>query len=142
MIVFCDTSALMKLYVQELHSDWTRREVEACNLCLVSEITWTEMCAALGFKQRTQQIDEAATAAAMKRLRTEWAIYTRLAVDSALVNHAGELALHFGLRAYDSTGSCRRRPEILLLRQTTHQRLKGAGPRCPRPLRPALWAVS
>ncbi len=102
MIVFCDTSALMKLYVQELHSDWTRREVEACNLCLVSEITWPEMCAALGLKQRTQQIDEAATTAAMKRLRTEWAIYTRLAVDSTLVHHAGELALHFGLRAYDS----------------------------------------
>lgn len=102
MILFCDTSALVKLYAQELDSDWTRRQVEAAARCLVSEITWAEMCAALAMKGRTRQVSPGGVAAALARLRSEWDIYTGLAVDVALIGHAGELALRFGLRADDS----------------------------------------
>ena len=102
MILFCDTSALVKLYAQELHSDWTRRQVEAAAHCLVSEITWVEMCAALAMTGRTHQITPDGVAASLARLRSEWDIYTGLAVDVPLISHAGELALRFGLRAHDS----------------------------------------
>jgi len=102
VILFCDTSALVKLYAQEQHSDWTRRQVEAAARCLVSEITWAEMCAALAMKGRTAHITPDGVTASLARLRAEWDIYTGLAVDVPLINHAGELALRFGLRAYDS----------------------------------------
>ena len=102
MILFCDTSALVKLYAQELHSDWTRLQVEAAARCLVSEITWAEMCAALAMKGRTKQVTPDGVTASLARLRSEWDIYTGLAVDVPLIGHAGELALRFGLRAYDS----------------------------------------
>ena len=102
MIVFCDTSALMKLYAAELHSDWTRQQVSAASHCVVSQITWVEMCAAFALKQRTQQVSAAESKAALKRLHAEWAMYVHLGVDVALLSLAGELALRFGLRAYDS----------------------------------------
>lgn len=102
MIVYCDTSALMKLYAKEQHSDWTRQQVLGASRCVVSQITWAEMCAALALKGRTQQIEHAEVGAAMERLRSEWDGYTRLALDGALIGTAGELALTFGLRAYDS----------------------------------------
>lgn len=102
MIVFCDTSALMKLYAAELHSDWTRKQVTAASHCVVSQITWVEMCAALALKQRTQQVSASECKSALKRLRAEWPIYVRTGVDVALFSSAGELALRFGLRAYDS----------------------------------------
>lgn len=102
MILFCDTSALVKLYAQELHSDWTRRQVEIAARCLVSEITWAEMCAALAMKGRTKPVSLDAVAAAVARLRAEWGIFTGLTVDVLLIGHAGELALRFGLRADDS----------------------------------------
>lgn len=102
MILFCDTSALVKLYAQEQHSDWTRRQVEAAARCLVSEITWAEMCAALAMKGKTTQNTPDGVAVSLARLRAEWDIYTGLAVDAPLINHAGELALRFGLRACDS----------------------------------------
>lgn len=102
MILFCDTSALMKLYAQEQHSDWTRQQVTKSSRCIVSQITWVEMCAAFGLKERTAQIHAADAKAALKRLRTEWPIYARLSLDNTLLNTAGELALRFGLRAYDS----------------------------------------
>ena len=102
MILFCDTSALMKLYAQEQHSDWTRQQITASSRCIVSQITWVEMCAAFGLKERTGQIHAPDAKAALARLRVEWPIYVRLALDSALLNTAGELALRFGLRACDS----------------------------------------
>ena len=102
MIVFCDTSALMKLYAQEAHSDLMRSTLDEAAKCLVSLIAWTEMCAAFGLKRRTQQLDEAQVASAFQRLRGEWDQYHRLAIDTPLIEEAGGLALRFGLRAYDS----------------------------------------
>jgi predicted nucleic acid-binding protein len=102
VIVFCDTSALMKLYAAELHSDWTRQQVSTASHCVVSQITWVEMCAAFALKQRTQQVGASEAKAALKRLHAEWAIYVRTGIDVALLGLAGELALRFGLGAYDS----------------------------------------
>lgn len=102
MIVFCDTSALMKLYAREAHSDLMRSTVDGAARCLVSLIAWAEMCAAFGLKRRTQQLDEAQVTSALQRLHNEWAQYHRLVIDTPLIEDAGGLALRFGLRAYDS----------------------------------------
>ncbi|MFZ4626087.1 MAG: type II toxin-antitoxin system VapC family toxin [Rhodoferax sp.] len=102
MILFCDTSALMKVYAQELHSDWTRHAVTTASPCMVSQITWVEMCSALALKDRTRQITHTEGVAAMDRLKKEWGGYSQLAVDSTLITSAGNLAQTFGLRAYDS----------------------------------------
>lgn len=114
MIVFCDTSALMKLYVREAHSDWTDGQVRSASRCLVSQITWAEMCAALAFKQRSQQIDGEAMAFAVARLRAEWNGFVRLAVDAPLITDAGALAQRHALRAYDSVqlASARKAQEL------------------------------
>jgi predicted nucleic acid-binding protein len=102
VIVYCDTSALMKLYAAELHSDWTRQQLSAASHCVVSQITWVEMCAAFALKQRIQQVSAGEAKAALKRLHAEWAMYVHLGLDGALSSLAGELALRFGLSAYDS----------------------------------------
>jgi len=102
VILFCDTSALMKLYAQEQHSDWTRQLVLSADSCIVSQITWVEMCAALALKGRTSQLTHVEIDAARQRLRLEWPGYIQLGLDKLLVSAAGELALTFGLRAYDS----------------------------------------
>lgn len=102
MIVFCDTSALMKLFVEEQHSDAICRACESSTLIVVSQVTWVEMCAALALKQRTRQLDAPQAAKALQELRVEWVRYSKLAVDQSLISAAGELALTFGLRAYDS----------------------------------------
>lgn len=102
MILFFDTSALVKLYADEAHSDWMRCRTDEAPACLVSQITWVEMCAALAFKRRTGQIDADALGFAMGRLRAEWPGYVRLAVDAELIADAGRLAQNHALRAYDS----------------------------------------
>ena len=102
MILFCDTSALMKAYAKEQASEQVRQLLEQASNCFVSLITWVEMYAAFGLKQRTQQITGAEVEAGLDRLNKEWAGFGLIAVDSPLMIEAGELALRFGLRAYDS----------------------------------------
>ena len=102
MILFCDTSALMKLYAQEAHSDDVRAAVKQASATLVSLMTWVEVHAAFSLKQRTQHVTEPQVLAGLARLRQEWDNFTRIAVDAALITVAAELALRFGLRAYDS----------------------------------------
>jgi len=92
----------MKLYAQEQHSDWIRQQVESASRCIVCQITWVEMCSALALKGRTNQLTQPQIDSALQRLRTEWPGYTQFGLDNLLVSSAGELALNFGLRAYDS----------------------------------------
>jgi uncharacterized protein len=102
MILYCDTSALVKLYVHENHSDWTRVQTTRASSCIVSQIAWVETYAAFGIKRRTEEITAAEQRRSLKRLSAEWTMFTRLAVDTKLLDEAGELALNLGLRAYDS----------------------------------------
>ena len=102
MILFCDTSALMKLYVHEQHSDAVRAAVTQGAATLVSMITWVEVHAAFSLKQRTAQVTETQVADSLKRLAEEWDNFIRVGADPALMTDAGQLALQFGLRAYDS----------------------------------------
>lgn len=115
MILFCDTSALMKAYAEEMHSALVRDLIEKSTGCFVSLITWPEMCAAFGLKHRTQQITSAEVAIGLERLSDEWGGYGKISVDTQLMLEAGELALRFGLRAYDSIQ--------LASVQRTHQQL-------------------
>ena len=92
----------MKLFVKEQHSAFVQRESKAAQRLFVSMLTWTEMLAALGLKQRTAQVDVAQMALALQQLEAQWPRYHQLAIDAALASEAGQLALRFGLRAYDS----------------------------------------
>ena len=102
MIAYCDTSALMKLFITEQHSARMQRESRASQRLMVSLLTWTEMLAALALKKRTAQIDALQMDRALQELESEWPRYHQISVDAELAAHAGQLALRFGLRAYDS----------------------------------------
>lgn len=101
MILYCDTSALMKLFVTETHSEAIQKLAAESTRMVVSQLTWAEMCAGLGLKQRTRQVDVQTVATALEQLHSNWPRYSRLGIDEELVQEAGDLALRFGLRAYD-----------------------------------------
>lgn len=110
MILFCDTSALAKLYVTEEHSAAVLQVAQSADAVAVSRIAWVELMSALGRRERECPADAAALATARQRLRDDWADYLKLDIDQALVESAGELAETFALRAYDSVQlACARR---------------------------------
>ena len=102
MILYLDTSALVKLFLEEEHSDFVRDRAQASTLVMVSELTWTELCAALSLKRRTGLITGTQVGATLAEMTMGWPRYQRLGTDAALFTEAGELALRLDLRAYDS----------------------------------------
>lgn len=102
MILFADTSALVKLYVQEAHSDAMQALAGEARMLAVSHIAWAEAMAAFARRVREQPADAVAIEALRMRLRADWPAYAVIEVTQPLVELAGDYADTFALRAYDS----------------------------------------
>ena len=102
MILFCDTLALVKLYVREAGSDALLAEAGAASAVAVCRIAWAEAVAAMARRARDVPADAEALDAARQRLREHWSHYVVVEVTQALVERAGDYADTFALRGYDS----------------------------------------
>ena len=102
MILFCDTSALIKLYLNEDESDALLAEVAAASAVAVCRIAWAEAVAAMARRAREVPADTAVLDEARQRLKAHWNRYFVVEVTQSLVELAGEYADTFALRGYDS----------------------------------------
>ncbi|MSQ50290.1 MAG: PIN domain-containing protein [Betaproteobacteria bacterium] len=102
MILFCDTSALVKLYVQEDSSDTMRRLAASATTISVCRIAWVEMMATLARRARETPAEATVIDIVRQRLRTDWPRYAVVEVTQALMELAGDFAETFALRGYDS----------------------------------------
>ncbi len=102
MILFCDTSALVKLYILEDLSREIQRLAGAASAIAVCRIAWAEMMAALARRAREFPNDSDAISVVRKRLQTDWPKYVVVEVTQPLVELAGEYADTFALRGYAS----------------------------------------
>ena len=102
MILFCDTSALVKLYVREEGTDAMVEQVAAAQAVAVCRISWVEAMSALARRSREQPVDALAITQARQRVVADWPHYLTVEVTQQLVELAGEYADAFALRADDS----------------------------------------
>lgn len=102
MILFCDTSALVKLYILEVGSDELKLLVQQAEAVAVSRIAWAEAYAALSRRAREVPEDANIIEQAKSALAADWPHYVVLEIDQALVERAGDYADTFALRGYDS----------------------------------------
>lgn len=102
MILFCDTSALVKLYVYEEGGDAVNEQAAASDNVAVCRIAWVEMMSALGRRARDQPRHASAIASARQRFASDWTQYIVLELTQQLAELAGDYAEAFALRAYDS----------------------------------------
>ena len=102
MILYCDTSALLKLYIAEPFSGRVKARLAEAEAVAVCRISWAEAHAALARRAREVAADAEAIAQAKQALARDWPHYAILDADQALVEQAGEFASAFALRGYDS----------------------------------------
>lgn len=102
MILFCDTSALIKLYIKEDFSAAIRTLARSASAIAVCRISWAEAMAALARRSREIPSDTKVIETVRARLRADWARYAIVEVTQPLVELAGEYADTFALRGYDS----------------------------------------
>lgn len=102
MILYYDTSALIKLYVEEEHSEPMERLAAQASAIAVSRITWVEAMAAFSRRAREQPRDASDIEGCKQSLRETWPNFAIMEFNQALAEAAEELAEAFALRAYDS----------------------------------------
>lgn len=102
MILYLDSSAFLKLYVNEPGAAEVRHAVGAAQSVYTHVIAYAEMRAALARAVRMGRASSANLARHKAELERDWALISVIQADEALVRDAGDLAERFGLRGYDS----------------------------------------
>lgn len=102
MIVYLDTSAFLKLYLEESNSSVVHRAIAASTAVCTHLITYAEMRAALAQAGRMERIPRENFSCFIDRFEKDWLSIEIVAVDLPLVRRAGGLAERFALRGYDS----------------------------------------
>jgi len=101
-MLYCDTSALLKLYIEEAHSDTLRTQVINTEAVVVCRMAWAEAHAAFARRAREVPEDRTVIEAAKAALAADWSHYVVMEVSQSVVERAGEYADTFALRGYDS----------------------------------------
>jgi predicted nucleic acid-binding protein len=102
VIVYVDTSALVKCYVVEASSGDVRELIAAARLVGTAVITRVEMAAALAKAMRTGILPHHEAAAALDAFQGDWHSLVRLQLSEVLLSRAAALAWQHGLRGYDA----------------------------------------
>lgn len=102
MILYCDTSALVKLYIVEADSDRVKKRLAEAEAVAVCRIAWAEAHAAFSRRAREVPDDTAVIDQAKDALAADWQRFVIMEIDQSLVERAGSYADTFALRGYDS----------------------------------------
>jgi len=102
VILYCDTSSLVKLYIVEMHSEAVKHLAAEAEAVAVCRIAWAEFHAAVARRARETPADGPAMETAKQMLATDWPRYLVMEVSEAVVEKAGELADAFALPPYDA----------------------------------------
>jgi predicted nucleic acid-binding protein len=102
VILYLDTSALVKLYVDEDDTSLVRDAVSDAKIVGTSEIAYVELRSAMARRHREGAIERAAYRRVLRDVEADWQQLLLIAVNNQLVHDAGGIAERYGLRAYDA----------------------------------------
>ncbi len=102
MILYLDTSAFVKLFINEPGSKQVQGAVQRAADCYTHLITYVEIRAALAKALRVGRETEEGLELHRSELEIMWRSVNVISPNETLIHRAAELAEQFGLRAYDS----------------------------------------
>lgn len=102
MNLYFDTSALIKLFVQETYSDDVRRWIEGANLVATGLIARAETAAGINRLARMNILNQSQYNTALSNFRSEWNDYHRIPITEQIVARADLLTCEYILRGYDA----------------------------------------
>ncbi|MGH7728084.1 MAG: type II toxin-antitoxin system VapC family toxin [Vulcanimicrobiaceae bacterium] len=102
MLLYLDTSALAKLYVDEDGSQSVRDAVHDAHVSGTSAIAYVELRAALARRRRGGSLSATAHRQARRDIEADWLRLFVVSLDDDIVRKAGDASERYGLRAYDA----------------------------------------
>jgi predicted nucleic acid-binding protein len=101
-LVYFDSSALVKLVVQEEGSDLAAELWDGCDAALASRLAYPEVRAALAAACRNHDLSEDDLDTAEQAWEQYWAAVRPVELTAAVERHAGHLARSHALRGADA----------------------------------------
>lgn len=102
MILYLDTSSLVKLYVDEAGARAVRAAVEEAEMVATSVVAYAEARAALARRRREKSLTAREHGRARGALDADWPHLLVLEVTEPLARAAGDLAERHRLRGFDA----------------------------------------
>lgn len=102
MIVYLDTSALVKAYVDEPGSDTVLESLQSADVAATHQIAYVEARSAFARLFREGQLSEPEFDQVKSEFEADWPRFATVGTDNGLLHRAAEMAEAFTLRAYDS----------------------------------------
>ena len=101
-LVYFDSSALVKLVLDEVGSDIAATLWNACDVALSSRVAYPEVCAALAAAGRNHDVTESEATAAAADWELFWASMRPVELSADVERAAGSLATTHRLRGADA----------------------------------------
>ncbi len=101
-MLYFDTSALVKLYVEESGSRAVAAAITRESVVATHEIAYLETHSAFARAAREGRLTDDALDRAREQFERDWPSYFVVHVSQTLLEHAVKLVDSFGLRAYDA----------------------------------------
>lgn len=102
MIVYLDTSSLVKLYVEEAGSAAVKDIAQSATVIAASKIAYAEARAAFVRKQREDGFPIKALRKVVEDLDRDWENYFIIEVTDGIIRAAGDIAEKYLLKGFDS----------------------------------------
>ncbi len=102
MILYLDTSALVKLYVDEPGRERVEAAARDAERFATVRVTYTEARAAFARQRREGGVTARELRTIVRELDEDWGSFVVVEVNESLVRSAGSLAERHALRAYDA----------------------------------------
>ncbi len=99
MVLYLDTSALVKLFVSEPDDQLVRELVQRADVVATSRVAYAEACSAIARSRREGRLTESPFRAALAELKAKWPDFAAVEVDELM---AGDLAVKHALRGFDA----------------------------------------
>jgi predicted nucleic acid-binding protein len=101
-IIYLDTSALVKRYIQEKGSQAFNDQLSTMDILITSEITIVEIASALASSMRRKIIAEELERQLWAQFQKDWSGFVLIQFTEALLARAARLAREHSLRSYDA----------------------------------------
>jgi predicted nucleic acid-binding protein len=102
MVVYLDTSSLVKLYVEEEGSTDVAAIVQNARIVATSMIAYAEARAAFARRFREGSLTKRAYKTLLLSFEKDWINYMQIKVSQELIRLAGDLAERHALRGFDA----------------------------------------
>jgi len=102
MILYLDSSALVKRYIDEAGSDQVAAMFQEYRVIGTATITRAEISAAFKKAARIGLVGEEKAKESLLAFRAEWESYHRLPLSAIVISRADALAWDYDLRGYDA----------------------------------------